>query len=93
MALMNRNLNQNISTVFLMPHQKYIHISSSLVKEVASLNGDVSQYVSDHVAKILKEILRQQKAHKVHQFLDISRKHYKLEFPSEIFDMLHKYKQ
>ena len=54
MALMNRSLNSNINTVFLMPHQKYIHISSSLVKEVAKLNGDVSNYVPYHVNESLK---------------------------------------
>ena len=55
MALMNRSLNEKVSTVFLMPHQKYIHISSSLIKEVAGLRGDVSQYVPSHVVKILKD--------------------------------------
>ena len=55
MALMNRNLNSNISTVFLMPHQKYIHISSSLVKEVSKLGGDISPYVPKHVEISLKD--------------------------------------
>ena len=55
MALMNRSLNEKIRTVFLMPHQKYIHISSSLVKEVAELQGDVSKYVPLHVDKLLKD--------------------------------------
>ncbi len=54
MALMNRSLDEKIRTVFLMPHQKYIHISSSLVKEVAGLKGDVSQYVPEHVNQLLK---------------------------------------
>ena len=49
MALMNRSLNEKINTVFLMPNSKYIHISSSMVKEVASLGGDVSDYVPSHV--------------------------------------------
>ena len=55
MALMNRSLNEEISTVFLMPHEKYTHISSSMVREVASLGGDVSEYVPTHVGKALKE--------------------------------------
>jgi pantetheine-phosphate adenylyltransferase len=55
MALMNRSLKEEISTVFMMPHEKYTHISSSLVKEVASLEGDVSQYVPEHVESALKE--------------------------------------
>jgi len=55
MALMNRSLKEEISTVFMMPHEKYTHISSSLVKEVASLGGDVSAYVPKHVEIALKE--------------------------------------
>ena len=51
MALMNRSLNEEVSTVFLMPHAKYTHISSSMVREVASLSGDVSAYVPVHVDK------------------------------------------
>ena len=55
MALMNRSLNQEVSTVFLMPHEKYTHISSSMVREVASLGGDVSEYVPIHVNQALRE--------------------------------------
>ena len=55
MALMNRSLNENISTLFLMPHAKYTHVSSSMVKEAASLGGSVSEYVPAHVDKALKE--------------------------------------
>ena len=55
MALMNRSLNDDILTLFLMPHAKYTHVSSSMVKEAASLCGTVSEYVPDHVDKALKE--------------------------------------
>ena len=55
MALMNRSLNENISTLFLMPHAKYTHVSSSMVREVASMGGRVSKYVSPHVNEALKE--------------------------------------
>jgi len=55
MALMNRSLNEKVSTVFLMPHAKYTHISSSLIREVASLGGDVSAYVPGHVNQELKK--------------------------------------
>ena len=55
MALMNRSLKEEISTVFMMPHEKYTHISSSLVKEVAWLGGDVSAYVPQHVERALQE--------------------------------------
>tara|TARA_B100000579_G_C22712880_1_gene795471 strand:- start:366 stop:854 length:489 start_codon:yes stop_codon:yes gene_type:complete len=49
MAMMNRNLNKDIDTLFLMPNSNYVHISSSLVKEVAALGGDISEYVSPFV--------------------------------------------
>ena len=55
MALMNRNLNEHISTLFLMPHAKYTHVSSSMVREAASLGGNVSDYVPAHVDKALKD--------------------------------------
>ena len=55
MALMNRSLNEKVSTVFLMPHAKYTHISSSLIREVASLGGDISSYVPVHVDQALKK--------------------------------------
>ena len=55
MALMNRSLNEDISTLFLMPHAKYTHVSSSMVREAASLGGDVSEYVPPHVNEALKE--------------------------------------
>ena len=55
MALMNRSLNEEISTLFLMPHAKYTHVSSSMVREAASLGGSVSEYVPLHVDQALKE--------------------------------------
>ena len=53
MALMNRSLNDDIRTLFLMPHAKYTHVSASMVKEAASLGGSVSEYVPIHVDKAL----------------------------------------
>ncbi len=55
MALMNRSLAEDITTVFMMPHAKYTHVSSSLVREVAGLGGDVSMLVPAHVAGMLKK--------------------------------------
>lgn len=55
MALMNRKLNQEIETVFLMPHEEYSYLSSRLVKEIALLGGDVSQFVTPMVNTMLKE--------------------------------------
>ena len=54
MALMNRKLNDEISTIFMMPHEKYIHISSSLIKEVISLGGDVKDYAPKLVINHVK---------------------------------------
>lgn len=49
MASMNRQLNVNLESVFLTPSEQYAFISSSLVKEVSKLGGDVSAYVSKSV--------------------------------------------
>ena len=57
MALMNRTLNNEIITLFMMPHEKYTHVSSSLIKEVSSLGGDMSKYVPEHVQIAIKEKL------------------------------------
>lgn len=53
LAAMNRNLEPNIETVFMMTSSEYSFLSSSAVKEVASFEGDVSKWVSDDVAKRL----------------------------------------
>ena len=54
MALMNRSLNDEIVTIFLMPHEKYTHLSSSIIREVARLKGDVSTLVPKIVRKALE---------------------------------------
>jgi len=55
MALMNRKLAKNINTVFLMPHEKYTYLNSSIIRNLASLNSDVSDFVPDIVQKALKK--------------------------------------
>ena len=45
MALMNRKLESNLETIFLMPKEEYTYLSSRLVKEIARLGGDVSKFV------------------------------------------------
>jgi len=57
LAGMNRRLNNNIETVFLTPSEKYSYISSSLVREIASLGGDVSGFVHEKVVAELKRKL------------------------------------
>lgn len=55
LALMNRKLKPQIETIFLMPSEKYIFISSSLAKEIASLGGDISNLVPPVVKKNLNK--------------------------------------
>ncbi|MCK4558534.1 MAG: pantetheine-phosphate adenylyltransferase [Calditrichia bacterium] len=55
MALMNRRLNNEITTVFLMPHEKYTYLNSSIVREVAEFGGNVEKLVSPLVAEKLRE--------------------------------------
>ncbi len=57
LTLMNRKLAPKIETIFLMPSEKYIFISSSLVKEIAALNGDISHLVPATVGKELRKKL------------------------------------
>jgi pantetheine-phosphate adenylyltransferase len=54
MALMNRQLNSGLETVFLVPGQGLSYISSSLVREVARYGGDVSALVHPAVAQALQ---------------------------------------
>jgi len=54
MALMNRNLYSDCELVCLMANQGYQFLSSSLLKEVASLGGDIDGLVPEHVAAALK---------------------------------------
>jgi pantetheine-phosphate adenylyltransferase len=49
LASMNRHLAPDVETLFLTPDEDYSFISSSLVKEIARLNGDVSEFVSEAV--------------------------------------------
>lgn len=49
MALMNRQLNPRLETVFLAPDVRYSYLSASLVREIASLGGDVGEFVAPAV--------------------------------------------
>ena len=55
LAGMNRSLNPEIETVFLTPAEQYMFISASMVREIARLDGDVSQFVHPLVARRLAE--------------------------------------
>ena len=58
LALMNRKLNENIETIFMMPKDTYTFLSSRIVKEIARLGGDVSAFVPAHVESALKKKLQ-----------------------------------
>ena len=55
LASMNRHQNEDIETLFMTPDEKYSFISSSLVKEIARLKGDVSGFVSPDVERAMRE--------------------------------------
>ncbi|MDB2590453.1 pantetheine-phosphate adenylyltransferase [Candidatus Thioglobus sp.] len=54
---MNKHLNSNIETLFMTPAEQYANISSSLVREILSLGGDISHFVPKSVEILLKERL------------------------------------
>jgi pantetheine-phosphate adenylyltransferase len=56
MAMMNCHLDSSLQTIFVPTRQNHSHISSSLVKEVAKLGGDITNFVSKPVAKALNEV-------------------------------------
>ena len=55
LAGMNRNLYPEMETVFLTPSEQHMFISATLVREIASLGGDVSEFVHPKVAQLLKK--------------------------------------
>ena len=55
LALMNRKLNRNVQSIFLMTDYKWFYISSTIIKEAASLGGDISGLAPPVVCKKLKE--------------------------------------
>jgi pantetheine-phosphate adenylyltransferase len=55
MALMNRHLDPRVETIFVMPNEAYSYTSSSLVKQIAKLGGDVSKFVPKNVARAMRQ--------------------------------------
>ena len=55
LANMNRHLTDEVETAFLTPTETYTYISSSLVREIANLGGDISEFVSPAVRRALLE--------------------------------------
>jgi pantetheine-phosphate adenylyltransferase len=61
LALMNRKLNENVETIFMMPKDTYTFLSSRMVKEIARLGGDVGAFVPPHVRAALQKKLKPRK--------------------------------
>lgn len=57
LALVNRKLNHRVETIFMMPKETYIFLSSRIVKEIARLGGDVSSFVPAQVRRALQKKL------------------------------------
>lgn len=55
MALMNRKLSGDITTIFLMPHERYTYLNSTVIRDLASLHADVSSFVPLNVHEALKK--------------------------------------
>lgn len=55
LATMNRHLTEEVETIFLTPTDRYTFISSTLVREIATLGGDISEFVSPTVKDALME--------------------------------------
>ncbi len=58
LALMNRKLEADIETIFMMPRESYTFLSSKLVKEIASLGGDISAFAPANVERALRKKLK-----------------------------------
>lgn len=59
MAGMNRILHPDVETLFLTPSEQYMFISASIVREIGSLGGDVSQFVQPLIAQRLREKIQE----------------------------------
>jgi len=55
MALMNRKLDEDLRTIFLMPHEKYTYLNSTIIRNLAQFKGDISDFVPPIVVKMLEK--------------------------------------
>lgn len=58
MALMNRKLADEIKIIFLMPHENYTYLNSTIIRNLAQFGGDPNGFVPEYVAKKLQEKFR-----------------------------------
>ena len=61
MALVNRKLSEELITVFMMPHESYSYLNSSIVKEVAMFGGNIKCFVPEYVLQQIKKKLNEKK--------------------------------
>lgn len=54
LALMNRNMNERVETIFMMPKDTYTYLSSRMIKEIARLGGDVGAFVPPQIKAALE---------------------------------------
>lgn len=54
MALMNRKLFSGLKTIFLMPHEKYTYLNSTIIRNLAQFKGDISDFVPEAVEKKIR---------------------------------------
>ncbi len=64
MAFTNRNMNEKAETVFLMPSSEYTYLSSSMVKQIAALGGDISHFVPEAIQRRILQRLSENKKEK-----------------------------
>ena len=62
LATMNRHLSDKVDYVFLTPTEQFMFVSSTRVREIASFDGDVKQFVHPLVAEALKSAFKKQRA-------------------------------
>jgi len=61
MAQMNRELNSKVETIFMMTSPKYAYLSSTIVKEILNLGGNIKNFVPQEIEKIIKKKIRGEK--------------------------------
>ena len=61
LALMNKNLDDEIDTIFFLPDYKHLYLSSTMIRQVVALGGDVSDFIPQCVEEALKNKIKEEK--------------------------------
>lgn len=59
MALMNRKMCDEVATIFMMPHERYTYLNSTIIRELARYGADVAEFVPECVLRRLSEVRRE----------------------------------